>query len=448
MLTEYRYKGIAKNGKAIQGIVLAKSKGKAKKMINNLAHKHHLRINSITPKQLFLYRVELPKGKKIKGRQYAFTKEEVSRALANIGYKNAKIEKAIINIRTKPPYSSILMFVNLSSFLLKEKMSYDKILRMLADEESNLTLKETLKKIESELKKGKEGTEVFARYKDVFGKFPAYMLGLATKSGNMAEVYDATAKFMERESEYKKQIRQALVSPAMTVVFMVIAVLYYIISIFPSTAKMFLRFGIDLPVMTATTLELSDFFAANWWWMFLLFIIPVIVISIWWKTPPGEVWRDKFLINLPIVGHLLHKSSIEIFFRVFAAIYSGAENNIETLNASAEACRNKYIEKGVKNVTIPLMLKDGMSLVPALAEANVFNHSTLSRLKTGTESGNILQSAKQISAFYEKETTYKMENIIQSIQTIVGAFIAIVITLLTVVSSEVATISPPTPGAM
>ena len=92
------------------------------------------------------------------------------------------------------------------------------------------------------------------------------------------------------------------------------------------------------------------------------------------------------------------------------------------------------------------MLKEGKSLVPALAEADVFNQSTLSRLKTGTESGNILQSAQQIATFYEKETTYKMENIIQSIQVFIGMFIAIVITALTIVSSEVAMISPTTPG--
>ena len=131
---------------------------------------------------------------------------------------------------------------------------------------------------------------------------------------------------------------------------------------------------------------------------------------------------------------------------IFSAIYAGAENNIETLTASAEACRNKFMEKGVKEVAIPLMLKEGMSLVPALEIADVFNQSTLSRLKTGTESGNILQSAQQIATFYEKETTYKMDNIIQSIQVFVGMFIAIVITLLTVVSSEVAMISPNTPG--
>ncbi len=446
MQYEFRYQGITTQGKGIQGIVLASNKRMAKKVIDNFAKKHSIRINSILKKSLFLYNIKLPNGKKVKGRQFAYTKGEVSRALANMGYKNAKIEKAIIDIKMKPPYSSILMFVNLSSFLLKEKMSYDKILRMLADEETNLTLKETLKKIESELKKGKEGTEVFAKHQDVFGKFPAYMLGLATKSGNMAEVYDATAKFMEREMEYKKSLRQALMMPAFTVLAMFGAVMYYVIKVFPDTAKMFLKFGIDLPPMTAATLNISDYLAMNWWWIVSIIVIPIILAALWWRTPKGMVWRDKNMIKLPVVGHLIHKSSIEIFFRVFSAIYAGAENNIETLQASSEACRNKYIEKGIKEITIPLMLKDGMSLVPALEKADVFNQSTLSRLTTGTESGNILQSAQQIATFYEKETTYKMENIIQSIQVFIGIFIAIVITALTVVSSEVAMISPNTPG--
>ncbi|MCK4979125.1 MAG: type II secretion system F family protein, partial [Candidatus Delongbacteria bacterium] len=100
-----------------------------------------------------------------------------------------------------------------------------------------------------------------------------------------------------------------------------------------------------------------------------------------------------------------------------------------------------------KEIAIPLMLKEGQSLVPALDEADVFNQSTLSRLKTGTESGNILQSAQQIATFYEKETVYKMENIIQSIQIFIGMYIAIVITALTIVSSEIAMISPNTPSS-
>ncbi len=39
-----------------------------------------------------------------------------------------------------------------------------------------------------------------------------------------------------------------------------------------------------------------------------------------------------------------------------------------------------------------------------------------------------------------------MENIIQSIQIFIGMYIAVVITALTIVSSEIAMISPKTPG--
>jgi len=446
MLKEFRYTGINQSGNSVQGVVLASSKSNAKKLIHDTEIKQNISVNQIDQKTNFIYKIKLPSGKKVKGKQVAFSKLELAQALARIGYTNAKIEPVIFDFQSKPSFANILMFVNLSSFLLKEQMSYDKILRMLAEEETNPTLKATLKKIESELKKGKEGTEVFNRYADVFGKFPAYMLGLATKSGNMAEVYDATAKFMERDMEYKKSLKQALMTPMFTVLAMIAAVLYYIISIFPTTAELFIKSGVEVPKLTAATLQMSDFFAANWWWMGLLVIIPIIVLGIWWRTPGGRVWRDAMIIKLPVIGKLLHKSSIEIFCRVFAAIYSGAENNIETIQASAEACRNAHMEKNIKEITIPLMLKEGMSLVPALAAAKVFNQTTLSRFKTGSETGNVLTAAQQIAKFYEKETTYKMQNLIQSIQTLIGAFIGIVITALTVVSAEIATVSPKTPG--
>lgn len=446
MLKDYRYQGIYLNGKSVQGIVLAHNSSRAKKLVKRLADKHKFKINSMIPKKNFLYSVKSPNGKKVKGKQAAFTKQEVADALAKIGYHDAKIQPALFDFRLKPPFTSITMFIQLSAFLLNEKMPYDKVLRMLSEDETNPTLKETLKKIESELKKGKEGTEVFSRYADVFGRFPAYMLGLATKSGNMAEVYEATAKFMERTAEYKKSIKQAFLTPALTIAGLMGAVAYYIISIFPATARMFDKFRVKVPPMTAATLKMSDFFGANWWWIFLLLAIPIVCVILWWKTPDGRVWRDRFLIKLPVIGNVLHKTSIEIFFRVFSAIYSGAENNIETLVSSAEACKNAYIEKGIKEITIPCMLKDGMSLIPALEVADVFNETTLSRMRAGAEVGNVLQSARQIALFYERETTYKMENIIQMIQGFIGFFIALVIVALTLVSAEIAFVSPPAPG--
>jgi type IV pilus assembly protein PilC len=102
------------------------------------------------------------------------------------------------------------------------------------------------------------------------------------------------------------------------------------------------------------------------------------------------------------------------------------------------------MEDRIKKVTIPLMLKEGEAFVPAMDAAGIFNRTSLTRLRTGQETGNVLQSAQQIATYYEAETTYKIHNLIEYIQTFIGFFIGIAISVLTIVSAEIATISPPT----
>jgi len=330
--------------------------------------------------------------------------------------------------------------------MLKEEMQYDKILELLGDEESNPALRTAIKTIQTELKKGREGEEVFMEHQHVFGRFPAYMLGLATKSGNMVAVYQATAKFIERDAEYRRNLRAAFLNPMFLILGTLAALIYYIGWVFPATAGIFERFDLPVPPMTKATLELANFVGRNWIIITAVIVIPPIILWLWFRTDKGAYFRDKTIVKLPVLGPLLHKSSIEIFFRVFSAIYAGAENNIETLRASAEACRNRWMERGVKEIAIPMMLRDGAPLVPALHASEVFNRNTLNRLKTGAETGNVLASAGQIATFYEQETSYRMNRVIASIQSYIVIAIGIIITIITIISSEIAFVQPPMPG--
>jgi type IV pilus assembly protein PilC len=416
----------------------------AKEHIAQLADKYQLRIDSLEKKRDYLYKVIIPGRKPFNGRQSAYSKEEVANALTKMGYQNFRINPVLFDLPIKPSLADVMMFIRLSATMLRDKMNFGKILEMLAEEQTNRAMKEALQQIESQLKAGAEGKEVFMRFTHVFGKFPAFMLGLATRSGNMAEVFDATAKFIERDMEIRKNIKKTLISPMFAILATIGAVVYYVVVIFPETAQLFLKYNMPLPPMTKSTLELSDWLGKTWWILLIAVVVPIIILWRWWSTPSGKIWRDKHIVKLPIVGHLNHKMSIEIYYRVFSVIYAGAGDNIETIRTSAEACRNAWIEDRIKKVTIPLMLKEGEAFVPAMEAAGVFTRTSLTRLRTGQETGNILQATQQIATYYEAETTYKIQTMIEYIQTFVGLFIAIAITMLTVVSSEIATISPPT----
>ena len=444
MIYEYRFQGTSKDGKPVQGTFSVSSAGEARQYAATLKARHGISVSKLERKKDFLYKVFIPGKAPSTGRQSAFSREEVAAALQRMGYTNFKISSVLFTFGMKPSIPDILMFIRLSANMLRDKMNFGKILEMLAEEQTNYAMRETLYQIEAQLKAGAEGREVFMRFANIFGRFPAYMLGLATRSGNMAEIFDATAVFIERDVEIKKTIRKALTSPLITILATMAAFGYYVISIFPATASLFTKYKMPTPPLTKATMGISDWLTQSWWIVLLFFTVIGIALWRWWSTPKGRIWRDRNLVRIPVLGPLVHKMSIEIYFRVFGTIYSGAGDNIETIRIASEACRNAWMEDRIKKVTIPLMLQEGEAFVSAMEASGVFTKTSITRLKSGQETGNLYTASSQIANFYQAETSYRMANLIEIIMSVVWLLVSVAITFLTLVSAEIANISPPT----
>lgn len=444
MIYEYRFRGTNREGKPVTGIFTASGGREAKRHLAELRQRYQVSISGLERKRDFLYKVRAPGRAPFSGRQSAFSKDDVAEGLRRLGYEDFKIGRVLFDLPGKPSIADILMFIRLSANMLRDKMNFGKILELLAEEQSNRKMKETLYQIETQLKAGAEGKEVFQSFSNVFGRFPAFMLGLATRSGNMADIFDSTAEFIERDVEISKTVRKALLSPLITILATLAAFGYYVLEIFPATATLFTKYDMETPTLTKGTLDFSNWLGEVWWILALAALGVILILWRWWSTPKGRIWRDRNLVKIPVLGPLIHKMSIEIYFRVFGTIYSGAGDNIETIRMAAEACRNGWMEDQIKRITIPLMLREGEAFVPAMEAAGIFTRTTLTRLKTGQETGNLLSAAQQIASFYKAETTYRMANTIELVQTIVWLFVGVMITFLTLVSAEVANISPPT----
>lgn len=446
-MAEFRFTAIAPSGKTVSGLIHAQSLLEAKRTVAKIAEKNSLKVQTVAKKSYYLYKVIRDESSKpIIGEQKAFSKEEVEDALKKLGYKVIFVRKKLFDFQMKPPVADVVSFVRVSADLLKEKLSYGEILQLMINDINNKTLREALREINNDLKKGEDSEKVFLRYQNVLGKFTSYMLGLASKSGNMTEIYLATAKFLERRQEFKKNLRSALITPMITLVVLFFAVVYYVAYVFPATAELFVKFKIALPPMTAATLSLSYFLKDNFLWLFLGFLIPFLIFMRWINTEKGKLHYHKFLLKIPIIGGLIHKTLIEIFCRVFYTLYSGSAENIEPIRISAEATDNKYFESRIKNISIPLMIKEGKGITEAFEASEVFTKTAISRFHSGEETGTVKTTALQLANYYESETTYRLKSIIELIQVVIALIIMIVMTLLTLISAETATVRPKPPG--
>jgi type IV pilus assembly protein PilC len=443
----FRYQGLALSGRIMQGVISAQGRQEAKKRAGEIAAQRRFRLQTLEKKTTFLYKVQRGGEAALVGQQKAFSATDVQRALEKMGYNVLSIRRKFWDFRVKPPSKEIVMFIRLSADLLREKLPYDEILGLLANDMTNKTLRQALKEINQDLKDGRDGVEVFGKQADVLGRFPAHLLGVASKSGNMAEIYESTAKFVERNEDFKRNLRAALIMPSIIGLALLGAIIFYVGYIFPQTAKMFLQFDITLPPMTAFTLVMSEFLQK-----YILFIaggfgLLILILTRFALSRRGRFTFSKYLIHIPLIGPLLHKISIEIWCRVFYSLYSGSGENVEAIRTASEACRNPYMEKQIKEVAIPLMLNEGVGLVEALAKTGVFTENALQRLHAGTESGTVRTTANQVANYYEKETTYKLRNLIDMIQVSIAVAIMIVMTAITIVSAETAVIHPKYPGS-
>ena len=436
------------DGQVVGGVISADSYSTAKHKANIIAVQNNIKIKTVEKKSTYIYKAYRGNEKPIKGEKKAFNKEEVVEALTLLGYQVISVNKKIIDIQRRPSQSDILMFVKVAADMLEEKMSYGEILSFIINDTRNLVLKERLKEISKDLKQGVDSEQAFLKHKDVFGYFTAYMLGLASKSGNMTEIYRATAKFLERKHEFKKNLRSALITPIVTVLVLNAAVVWYVAYIFPETAKLFLRFNIQLPPMTAFTLDMAEFLNDYIYVIIAVIIIPIIIGIIAYHKPRGRIWFDKQLIQLPFLGEILHKTYVEIFCRVFYTLYSGSAVSIAPIRIGAEAMGNKYMEEKIKTVALPIMTNKGVGISDALIATGVFPETAISKFRQGEETGNIKKTSLQLANYYESDTVYRLKNFIEWIQIIIAMYILVVMVLLTIVSAETAIINPTKPGVI
>ncbi|MBP2673158.1 MAG: Type pilus assembly protein PilC [candidate division NC10 bacterium] len=212
-MAEYRIEGVTGTGKPVQGILEAESSRAAKQKASQLATARKFKLLHVIPRSTWVYKVQRGTEKPITGEQKAFTKAEVQDALQKMGFRVLYVQKRLFEFKAKPPSTEIVTFVRVSADLIRQKLPFNEIMQLLANDVQNRTLREAIKDINTELKQGRDSEKAFIKHEATLGRFTAHMLGLASKSGNMAEIYDSTAKFLERQAEFKKNLKSALITP-------------------------------------------------------------------------------------------------------------------------------------------------------------------------------------------------------------------------------------------
>jgi len=228
------------------------------------------------------------------------------------------------------------------------------------------------------------------------------MVAAGEAGGILDTILQRLATYMEKFAKIKKQIKSAMVYPAVILFVAVAVVALLLVVVVPMLAAMFAESGQALPLPTRIVIVFSDFLKGWGGLASLLAIVGFIVgLKQWRKTLKGLQVTDAIALKIPVAGDLIRKVSVAKFTRTLGTLMTSGVPILEGLLIVARTAGNKVVEEAI--LTTRQSVSEGKTLAEPLTKSKVFPPMVTQMISVGEATGALDNMLTKIADFYDDE---------------------------------------------
>jgi len=369
----------------------------------------------------FKYLVLDEQGKKMSGELEAPAMEKAAEALRQLNYhilnisavsKGMNIELFSRKVKTE----DVLMFTIQLRSMLSAGVPLSKCLFTLQEEIENNALKQIIIQILKDLREGQSFAASLTKHPDVFSTIYVSMVAAGEISGNMDDVLDKVAHFIQKQMDLQQKVSTALFYPLILIVFGLVIVGYLVMFVFPNFIKIFQESGVPLPLPTRILNQINIFLRLFWLPLILAAVLTVIGFKIASKTPKGKRIIDKIVFGIPVVGSLLLKASLARFAWSLAGLLGSGVTLLESLETVEQVVGSVQISEAVRDVRFSVT--KGEPIAKKLAESGKFPPLVVQMVRIGEESGSLPDMLNKVAEHYDMMVDYGVKKLTTLIEPI------------------------------
>ncbi len=313
-------------------------------------------------------------------------------------------------------------------------------LRVLAKQEKNPVLKDTLGQLGMAIEGGSTFSEALSQHPKIFNRLFVSMVKAGELGGVLEVVLNRLAEFMEKAQKIKGKVIAAMFYPVavMTVAVIILAVL--MIFVVPKFKAIFgdMMDGAALPGFTEFVLQISETLK-NYTIVFpdwaggiplpgpviVGLVVLVIVFKIFSKTKLGRRVIDKMKLKMPVLGPVFTKVAISRFARTLGTLVSSGVPILQALTIVKETAGNVVVGNAVTKVHESV--KEGETITSPLEQANVFPPMVISMVDVGEQTGALPEMLMKIADTFDDEVDNAVSAMTSLLEPIMIVFLAVIV---------------------
>ena len=295
----------------------------------------------------------------------------------------------------------ISLFCKQMSVMLESGIPLNNAVDILEQQATSKNLKSSLKIVSKSLKEGSQLSKAMLDQEGMFPDLLIRMVQAGEKTGKLDEVLEKMSEHYNKELKTSRQIRGAMIYPAVLAFLAVGAVLALLYIVIPSFSGIFEQSGMAMPLPTRIVLAASNFVRSSWYILFGVIGILVFLFLRYRSTEAGRYQLDRLKLNLPVIKGPMQKIVTARFASTLAILTSAGIPLVEAIESAAATTNNAVVIEKMKIANEGL--QKGERLTGMITSTGLFPPMMLSMVKIGEESGSLESMLVKTSDYYEEE---------------------------------------------
>ena len=295
----------------------------------------------------------------------------------------------------------ISLFCKQMSVMLESGIPLNNAVDILEQQATSKNLKSSLKIVSKSLKEGSQLSKAMLDQEGMFPDLLIRMVQAGEKTGKLDEVLEKMSEHYNKELKTSRQIRGAMIYPAVLAFLAVAAVLALLYVVIPSFSGIFEQSGMAMPLPTRIVLAASNFVRSYWYILFGVTGILVFLFLRYRSTEAGRYQLDRLKLWLPVIKGPMQKIVTARFASTLAILTSAGIPLVEAIESAAATTNNAVVIEKMKIANEGL--QKGERLTGMITATALFPPMMLSMVKIGEESGSLESMLVKTSDYYEEE---------------------------------------------
>ena len=302
--------------------------------------------------------------------------------------------------------------------LLDAGIPLSQAVKNLSEESPNLLLRATLQKIFQQVEAGSPLHAAMNQYPSIFPPQVTNLVQAGEESDTLADTFKELERYLDWADQIRGDIRQATIYPSIVIIAVTGLLILLFTFVIPRFIPVLHDLNVPLPLVTILVIGISEFMVNNWHvWMPVLLMTPLA----WWigrKYMPGfSSWRDRVVLELPILGELLQMLTLSKFVQNFAVLYRAGIPVLHCLQLCRGLVGNQVLANALQDMQ--RSIAEGSTIHDSLRRHPIFPPMMIQMISVGETTGSLPKTLTNVANYYNREIPRRVKKIFAILEPVI-----------------------------